>query len=33
MNHEQVNHYLQKNGSDWIAWKNNPPAASHVGGI
>ena len=27
MNHEQVKHYLQKNGSDRITWENNPPAA------
>ena len=33
MNHEQVKHYLQKNGSDWITLENNPPAASHMGGI
>ena len=33
MNHEQVKHYLQKNGSDWITWENSPPAASHMGGI
>ena len=33
MNHEQVKHYLQKNGSDWIAWGNNQPAASHMAGI
>ena len=29
MNHE----HLQKNGSDWITWGNNPPAASHMRGI
>ena len=33
MNHEQVKHYLQINGSDWITWGNNPHAASHMGGI
>ena len=33
MNHEQIKHYLQKNGSDWIIWGNNPPAASHMRGI
>ena len=33
MNHEQVKYYLQKYGSDWITWENNPPAASHMGGI
>ena len=30
INHEQVKHYLLKNGSDWIAWENNPRAASHM---
>ena len=33
IDHEQVKDYLQKNGSDWITWENNPPAASHMGGI
>ena len=33
INHEQVKHYLLKNGSDWVAWENNPPAASHMEGI
>ena len=33
MNHEQVKHYLQKNGSDRITWENNPPTASNMGGI
>ena len=33
MNHELVKHYLQKNGSDWTTWENNPSAASHLGGI
>lgn len=33
MNHKQVKHYLQKNGNDWIILKNNPSAASHMGGI
>ena len=33
MNREQVKHYLQKNGSDWVTWENNPPTASHVGGF
>ena len=32
MNHEQVKRYFQKNGSDWITWENNLPAASHMGG-
>ena len=32
-NHEQVKRYLQKNGSDWITWGNNPPAASHIGTV
>ena len=33
INHGLVKHYLLKNGSDWIAWENNPPAASHMEGI
>ena len=33
INYEQVKHYLQKNGSDWNTWENNPPAASQMGGI
>ena len=33
MKHEQVKHFLWKNGSDWIIWENNPPAASHMGGV
>ena len=33
MNYEQVKHYVQRNGSDSITWENNPPAASHMGGI
>ena len=32
-NHEQVKHYLQKNGSVWVTWENNPRTASHFGGI
>ena len=33
INYEQVKQYLQKNGSDWITWENNPPAVSHMGEI
>ena len=33
INHQQVKHYLQKNGSDCITWENNPSAASHMGGM
>ena len=33
MNREQVKHYLQKNRSDLVTSENNPPTASHVGGI
>ena len=27
INYEQLKHYLQKNGSNWTTWENNPPAA------
>ena len=30
MNHEQVKHYLRKNGSDCITWENNSPAVSDI---
>ena len=33
MNYEQVKRDLQKNGSDWMTWENNQPAALHRGGI
>ena len=25
--------FLQGNGADWILWHNNPPGASHMGGV
>ena len=33
MNYDQVKRCLQKNGSDWMTWENNQPAALHMGGI
>ena len=33
MNQSRINEYLQMHGADWIIWINNPPTASHMGGI
>ena len=33
MNHTQISEYLQTCGTDWITWINNPPTASHMGGV
>ena len=33
MDHTKIQGFLQNSNSDWIKWKRNPPAASHVGGI
>ena len=33
MDHERILSFLQGYGSDWIKWKHNPPAASHMDGI
>ena len=33
MHHNKIKSFLQNNGSDWIVWHRNPPAASHIGGI
>ena len=33
MDHTKIQGFLQNNNADWIKWKRNPPAASHVGGI
>ena len=33
MNHNGINEYLQPHGADWIDWINNPPTASHMGGV
>ena len=29
----EIQGFLQNNNADWIKWKRNPPAASHIGGI
>ena len=33
MDHTKIQGFLQNNNADWIKWKRNPPAASHMGGI
>ena len=33
MNHSRINEYLQMHGADRIIWINNPPTASHMGGV
>ena len=33
MDQEKVRGFLQSQGADWIEWKRNPPAASHMGGV
>ena len=33
MKHDKINSFLQTNGADWILWHNNPPGASHMGGL
>ena len=33
MNHEEIKEFLLRKGCDWIVWKRNPPAASHMGGV
>ena len=33
MNHSRINEYLRTHGADWIIWINNPPTASHMGGV
>ena len=33
MDHTKIQDFLQNNNADWIQWKRNPPAASHMGGI
>ena len=33
MNHNQISKYLHSCGADWITWINNPPTASHMGGV
>ena len=33
MKHDKIKSFLQENGADWILWHNNPPGASHMGGV
>ena len=33
MKHDKIKSFLQGNGADWILWHNNPPGASHMGGV
>ena len=33
MKHDKIKSVLQENGADWILWHNNPPGASHMGGV
>ena len=33
MNHENISNFLRSKGTDWVKWKNNPPYASHFGGV
>ena len=33
MDHNKIENFLQDHGGDWITWKRNPPAASHMAGI
>ena len=33
MEHPKIHGFLQNKNADWIKWKGNPPAASHMGGI
>lgn len=33
MDHGKISSFLQENGSDWVTWERNPPAASHMGGV
>ena len=33
MDHTKTQGFLQKNNADWIQWKRDPPAASHMGDI
>ena len=33
MDHDRISEFLLTNGADWIQWKHNTPAASHMGGV
>ena len=33
MDHDRIRYFLTNLGADWLIWKNNPPSASHMGGV
>ncbi|XP_057290844.1 uncharacterized protein LOC130613498 [Hydractinia symbiolongicarpus] len=33
MDQKRVQNFLSNHGTEWIIWKKNPPAASHMGGV
>ena len=33
VDHKKIEEYLQNQGTDWVKWNKNPPAASHMGGV
>ena len=33
IDHAKIQGFLKNNNADWIKWKRNPPAASHMDGI
>ena len=33
MDHQNIRHFLENLGSDYIIWHRNPPKASHMGGV
>ena len=33
IDHTKIQGFLQNNNADWIKWKRNPPAVSHMDGI
>ena len=33
MDHNRISEFLLSQSCDWLSWKNNPPSASHMGGV
>ena len=33
MSHTKISSFLRSKGTDWVEWHNNPPYASHFGGV
>ena len=33
LDEEKISAYLLGKGADWVSWKKNPPASSHMGGV